>query len=56
MIGISFYRLKGVVILKLSENEMLAKCNVNVKHMGAHGTWVHMGAHGPLLVKASRSL
>ena len=29
---------KEAVILKLSANEMLAKCNVNVKHMGAYGT------------------
>ena len=32
---------KETVNVKLIEDEMLAKCNVNVKHMG------HMGAHGP---------
>ena len=32
---------KEAVNVKLREDEMLAKCNVNVKHMG------HMGAHGP---------
>ena len=42
---------KEAVILKLSANEMLAKCNVNVKHMGALGcTWsfISKGFQKPL--------